>query len=247
MLHIVASHQPHFDFYFGYLGKILHADTFIFSDNVQFTKRNFQHRNRIRTAVGPNGWRWLTVPVRYSSTSKISEVALASNDHDDWRNTHLNVLENEYHRAPYFSQTMSILEAEIYSANGAKTLAQMNEIFVRRFAYEFGLKNERKYVLASQLDIDPPTDKTDRLIKMTKAVGGNAYLAGRGALNYLNPAQFEEAGVTLLIQDMRHPSYAQVHGGQFIQNLGVIDLLMNLGPRKAQEMMTNEHFSYHTA
>jgi len=154
-------------------------------------------------------------------------------------------LENEYHRAPYYAQIAHLLETEIYSGNRATTLAEMNEIFVRRFAHEFGLKNERKYVLASQLAIDPPTDKTDRLIKMTKAVGGDAYLAGRGALDYLNPQQFKNAGITLLIQDMHHPSYSQVHGGQFVQNLGVIDLLMNLGQRKAQEMATNEYFSYH--
>jgi len=245
MIKIAASHQPHYNPYLPYYGKAIHADIFILSDDVQFAKENFQNRNRIRTAVGRDGWRWLTVPVRYNSTSKIREVMLASNAHDNWRQTHLNILENEYHRAPYFRQIFGLLEDEIYSANGAQTLAEMNEIFVRRFAYELGIKSKGKYVLASSLNIDPPTDKTDRLIKLTKAVGGDAYLAGRGALAYLNPRQFEEAGVILLIQDMKCPNYAQVHGGRFLENMGVIDLLMNLGPHRAQEIMTNQYFSYH--
>ena len=44
----------------SYFDKIAGSDLFVFLDEPQFKKREFQNRNRIK---GPNGEVWLTVPV----------------------------------------------------------------------------------------------------------------------------------------------------------------------------------------
>src|SRR5438445_6701005 len=52
--------QPSYIPWRGYFHQIQKADTFVFYDDVQFDKRGWRHRNRIKTPQGPT---WLTIPV----------------------------------------------------------------------------------------------------------------------------------------------------------------------------------------
>ena len=56
---ILAAHQPHYLPWLGYLYKMATCDVFVHLDDVQYKKREFQNRNRIRTHAGP---KWLTAP-----------------------------------------------------------------------------------------------------------------------------------------------------------------------------------------
>ena len=58
----VAIVQSNYIPWRGYFDLIASVDEFIFfSDDVQFTKRDWRNRNQIRTSTGP---KWLTVPVK---------------------------------------------------------------------------------------------------------------------------------------------------------------------------------------
>ena len=57
---IVSVHQPQYLPWLGYFDKIDRADAFVLLDTVQYKKNEWQNRNRIKTAQGPQ---WLTVPV----------------------------------------------------------------------------------------------------------------------------------------------------------------------------------------
>ena len=57
----VAIMQPTFLPWSGYFGLMQSVDMFVFLDSVQFDRRSWQQRNRIKTSSGP---KWLTVPVR---------------------------------------------------------------------------------------------------------------------------------------------------------------------------------------
>ena len=52
--------QPSYLPWLGYFDQMVRADTFVFLDDVQFTRRDWRNRNKIRTR---EGWTWLTVPV----------------------------------------------------------------------------------------------------------------------------------------------------------------------------------------
>ena len=54
----IAIMQPTFLPWLGYFYMIDKADEFVFLDNVQFDKRSWQQRNKIKT---PNGDDWITV------------------------------------------------------------------------------------------------------------------------------------------------------------------------------------------
>ncbi len=105
---IVAIHQPNFWPWIAYFYKILRCDTFVFLDNVQYTKNSFINRNKIKTS---QGYIWLTVPVSFNFGQKILEVKI--NNNTDWRKKHLKTLELNYKKAIFFEEIYEIIK-EVY-------------------------------------------------------------------------------------------------------------------------------------
>ena len=98
---IVAVHQPQYMPWLGYLDKITKSDMFVFLDDVQYKKREFQNRNRLRT---PRGAMWLTVPVMVQGNyfQKINEVRI--NNTVNWQYDHIKAMEHNYGSAPFFKE-----------------------------------------------------------------------------------------------------------------------------------------------
>ena len=57
----IAIHQPEHFPYLGFFQKMKAADIFVILDDVQFTKGNFQHRNRFLNNKGKE--EWFTIPL----------------------------------------------------------------------------------------------------------------------------------------------------------------------------------------
>ena len=104
-----------------WFAKMRAADMFIYLDDVQYEKREFQNRNRIRT---PRGWQYLTAPViskgRFSQ--KINEVEL--DNAAGWQQDHLQAIKLNYARAPYYKDYAPAIE-ELYS-RGYRLLADLS-------------------------------------------------------------------------------------------------------------------------
>ena len=49
---IVAAHQPNFAPWLGFFDKARHCDVLVLLDTVQFIKRGYQNRTRIKTVSG---------------------------------------------------------------------------------------------------------------------------------------------------------------------------------------------------
>src|SRR4029453_9684878 len=82
----------------GYFDLIRAADEFILLDDVQFTKRDWRSRNRIKTQHGPA---WLTIPVRSKGlyTQPIQDTYVSD---AQWGEAHWATLRANYGRAPFF-------------------------------------------------------------------------------------------------------------------------------------------------
>lgn len=70
----VTIHQPDHLGYLGLYHKIMNAEKYVVLDNVQFAKREFIHRNRIR---GAEGALWLSVPVLTKATELLIAITKA--------------------------------------------------------------------------------------------------------------------------------------------------------------------------
>ena len=88
---IVTIHQPQYLPWLGYFDKADRADIFVLLDNVQYTKNDWQNRNKIRTSQGAQ---WLTVPIISNLGQKISDVKIDNTK--NWRKAHLNAIKLNY-------------------------------------------------------------------------------------------------------------------------------------------------------
>lgn len=215
-----AIHQPQYWPGLRFFAKMRAADLFIYLDDVQFEKREFQNRNRIRNA---RGWQYLTVPVisKGKFSQRINETELDNSA--DWRAEHLLAIRTNYGRARFFAQYLPGLE-ELYSREYRLLgeLAAATAGFVRkalaikvpvRFSSEFGVAET----------------STRRLVKLCEAAGAGEYLSGAGARAYLDEKLFESAGVKVSWQHFLPREYPQVFPG-FEPDMSALDLLLNCGP-----------------
>lgn len=216
---IVSIHQPHYLPWLGYFDKIEQSDVFVFLDNVQFKKNEWQNRNKIKTS---SGWQWLSVPVRHSFTQKISEVEI--NNTVLWGRKHLNALITNYSKASFFEDYIGFFE-QTYVREWTY-LADINIHLIKYLADTLGLSG-KKLVLASELE--SREGSTERLVDICKQLGGDTYLSGKDGAKYMDLEIFKEEGIQVIFQDYKHPKYSQLYG-DFEPNLSVIDLLFNCGP-----------------
>jgi hypothetical protein len=216
---IVAVHQPQYLPWLGYFAKIDQADAFVLLDTVQFKKNEWQNRNRIKTAAGPQ---WLTVPVTYRFPQRIDEVGV--NNGERWQHRQRQSLLSNYRQAPYWDQIAPFLD-EIYTP-AWDLLSPLNIFVVKRLAGILGITTP--LYVASELHA-LPEDPDERLIAITKHFGADTYLAGAGGRDYMDLDRYGKNGVKVLFQEYHHPVYEQRFGA-FEPFLSVLDLLFNHGP-----------------
>lgn len=221
-----AIHQPQFLPWLGYLHKINSVDKFIFLDNVQFKKNEFQNRNRLLVAGAA---RWLTVPVSFHFGDTLKETRIAETV--PWRKKMMQALDLNYAKTPFFRPFRAGLAGVIEPK--WESLAKLNEATVRWLMKCFDMHTET-FTSSQFPELSP--EPTQRLIDICRRVGADTYLSGVGARNYLEPAEFEKAGIKLEFQQFEHPVYPQHHGSQFTEEgavfvpcLSAIDGLFNCG------------------
>jgi hypothetical protein len=216
---IVAVHQPQYLPWLGYFDKINRADVFVLLDNVQFKKNEWQNRNRIKTAGGPQ---WLTVPVTYKFPQRINEVVI--NNRERWQHQQRQAILSNYRKAPCWDYVAAFLE-EIFPPVW-EYLAPLNIFVVKRLAEILGIATP--LYAASELPAFPE-NPDERLIAIARHFGANTYLAGGGGRNYMDLDRYEKNGIKVLFQEYHHPVYEQRFGA-FEPFMSVLDLLFNHGP-----------------
>ena len=221
---VVCIHQPDFAPWLGFFDRLKRCDKFIVLDNVQFLRRGWNHRDRIRTA---DGERWLTVPVlkRGRREQPINRVEI--DESTDWRRQHLEILRHAYGRAACFQPHFSAI-SEIYGRRHGR-LIDLNRDLIDTLARRFDAVADTW--LASELSVYGRG--TGMLVELVRAVGGSTYLTGQGARAYLDESRFAAAGIEIEWQRFADPVYPQVHGDRFVRGLSGLDCLFNCGAASA--------------
>jgi len=215
----VAVHQPQYLPWIGYFHKIMNVDVFVFLDNVQYKKREFQNRNKIKTSQGPI---WLTVPAITKGRfyQKIKDVEI--NNTERWKEKHFEAIKRNYSKAKYFRDWYMFLE-ELYS-KGWNKLIDLNVFIIKKFI-EY-LEIEVEIFFETELNITG--EKTERIINICKKLDADTYYSGVGARDYLEEEKFKEEEINLEYQNFSHPVYPQIYG-DFISHLSILDLFLNCG------------------
>ena len=212
--------QPSYIPWRGYFDLIHDADLFVFYDDVQYDRRGWRNRNRVRT---PRGTDWLTIPVKARGAQTehipILEIETAG---DDWPREHLATLTRLYGKAPFFERYRAWLE-DAY-ASPPRLLADFTIATTIAIARVLGITTE--FVRSSTLHASGT--KTDRLLVVCLKVGATRYLSGPSARDYIEEEKFEEAGIALEWKSYEYPDYAQLHPG-YDPFVTILDLLFMTG------------------
>ena len=200
----VAIVQSNYIPWKGYFDLISSADEMIIYDDMQYTRRDWRNRNKIKT---PQGAKWLTVPVH--SKGQYFQTIRETRIHGfDWSALHWKALELNYRRARFFSDILQWLRP-LYLNRSYTNLSQMNRTFIVEICnyLEIGtlIKNSWDYELVE--------GKSERLANLCRQAGADHYISGPAAKGYINEKTFLEYGIKLSWFNYDgYPTYPQLLG-----------------------------------
>jgi hypothetical protein len=217
---IVAIQQPEHLPWIGFFNKMIQSDLYVFLDNVQFKKRYFENRNRIKTR---DDIKWLTVPVKSKGkyTQRINEVEIDNSTF--WQKRYLGLFEHAYKKCPYWKDIKEIVYRCINQDNSK--LVNLNLKLIK----ECGdyLQINTPTVLASELGLDSFSD-SELIREICLTTKADTYISGSDGRSYLKLNKFNLCGINVIYHDFEHPIYPQMYRG-FVSHMSIIDLIGNCG------------------
>lgn len=224
--------QPSYIPWRGYFEQIHKADVFVFYDDVQYDKRGWRNRNRIKT---DRGTRWLTIPVlskgTYQNRTPINKIKI--NQEQTWAKSHWGIVRQSYLKAPHFDRYADMLKA--FYRQTPTYLSEFVIEFTIALAHKLGIA-DTDFVCSSELDVTG--EKTDRLLAILERLGATHYISGPSARNYIEEEKFEAAGITLEYMNYAYPKYEQLHP-PYDPQVSILDLLFMQGPNAPQYIWGN--------
>jgi hypothetical protein len=211
--------QPSYLPWLGFFEQMTRSDKFVLLDDVQYTRRDWRNRNKVRVK---EGWVWLTVPVQQKSRFSQSLLETRIDNSVSWRRKHLETLRQHYCKAPFFE----------------KYFPRCQQVYEKDWTFLFDLCLETINLIKEEMGIETPLlrssemkpggEKTERLVSICRELGATHYLSGESGSNYIAEEDFSSQGIALEYQNYEHPVYPQRYTG-FVPHLSAIDLLFNCG------------------
>lgn len=205
----------------GYFDLINKVHEFILFDDMQYTRRDWRNRNKIKT---PQGLQWLTIPVQVKGKflQKINQTYVGN---PNWASEHWKTLIQNYARAPYFRTYRETFE-ELYLGCSSLQLSKINHRFISAICNLLGITSE----LSWSSDYRIIDGKTERLVNLCQQAEAAEYISGPSAKGYIDPDLFKKAGIKLTFMDYSdYPEYPQLYP-PFEHGVSIVDLLFNIGP-----------------
>ncbi len=215
----IAVLQPSYLPWLGFFDQMARVDTFVLLDDIQYTRRDWRNRNRIRVK---DGWAWLTVPViqkdRFEQTLLETEIDNTVN----WRAKHLRAIQHSYSRAPHFKEYFPYFET-LYS----REWRLLVDLCCETIRYLKEALNIKTPILRSS-ELDAGGAKGGRILAICQKLEADRYLTGDKARDYLSEEEFLAQRIVLEYHNYVHPEYRQPFPG-FVPYLSIVDLLFNHG------------------
>ena len=226
----VAILQSNYIPWKGYFDLIFNVDEFIIYDDMQFTKRDWRNRNKIKT---PTGLQWLSVPVLSKGKfhQKINQTKINGNK---WQKDHWNTLTKNYSRAHFFEEISKWLKP-LYLERDYSFLSDLNLTFIDAICSYLNIKTK----ISSSSGYELTGDKTKRLANLCKQALGTEYISGPAAKDYIDEGVFDHLGIKLTWFNYgNYESYTQLWGS-FCHDVSILDLLFNCGQDAAGYLKYN--------
>tara|TARA_B110000008_G_scaffold276106_1_gene314820 strand:- start:5183 stop:5881 length:699 start_codon:yes stop_codon:yes gene_type:complete len=226
---ILTAHQPVYLPWLGLFHKIAIADLFCYFDIVQYQRKDYNNRNKIKTS---NGELWLSVPVESKGhlNKNVSDILIIQ---DHWVQKHIRSIELNYKKTPFYLDYFPGLQ-EILINQSKSSLGILNLKLLEYFMNCLGIKTP----LVKASDYDFNGIGSDLVLDMCIKLGADKYIFGAQGKNYANTNSFMKSNIQVEFQNYIHPVYSQI-GRDFVPYMSIIDLLFNEGEQSFEILMSN--------
>jgi hypothetical protein len=189
-----AIHQPNFFPRLSTLAKLYAADCWIVLDDVQFARRDYQHRCRLAPLGESARWQWLSLSVRLPAgrVTRINQARLVDRVHCQRRIE--GMTRHLYTRSPYWPTVSESLQRVLDLMDRTDSLTEVTTSSTRVLLDALGWRG--KVVKSS--DLIARTGRSERLADLTRAVGASEYICGTGGMRYIQHEPFTEQGLMII-------------------------------------------------
>lgn len=225
--------QPYFFPYLGYWQMIHAVDKYVIFDDVNYIKRGWIARNRIKA----NGQ-----AIRFGiAVRKVSQNRLIT-EHERMASPEeagklLHELDMAYHKAPYYDQVMPLMERIL--GNTETNLADYLSYEIMQVCDYLGISTP--ILRSSRMEYDHSGNGQDKILDLCKVTGSDSYVNAIGGRELYDHDRFRREGVELSFLKMRQVQYEQGEG-EFIPSLSIIDVMMNNSHEQLDELLSQYDF-----
>lgn len=210
----------------GYFDLINKVDEFVLYDCVQYTKRDWRNRNKIKTT---NGLLWLTIPVvQENQFQKISEIKI---NELSWAKNHWKTISQSYAKAAFFKEYKDVFE-DLYLGCNEEYLSDVNYRFITAVNKILGINT----VIRKSSEFKLVDGQTEKLLNICKQCNADTYLSGPAAKDYFDENLATQENIKVEWMDYSgYPEYNQLYP-PFEHGVSILDLIFNEGPNAKNYM-----------
>lgn len=191
----ISVMQPYLAPYAGYFRLLCDVDVFVVLDEVQFPRRGWVHRNRLRLHNGSLGW--LTLPLAYApQDTPILRLEFAP-DAEAWTRGVLRRFAALKAPGPQVRECLPLIAA-------AETPCDSLIRLTARFSAALGMT--APVLRQSALSLPAGLKGVERIHEICRLLGADRYVNSPGGRDLYDPADFRRRGVELqLLPDYHGP------------------------------------------
>ena len=222
--------QPYWFPYLGYFQHCVSVDKFVFLTDANYKKKGWINRNRI---IVDSREHMITVPLQKASqNNKIFEHKVLQ-DHR-WKKSILATLRHSYHKAPFYSAAISVVEQALMSP-----AISISDYAIESIAAVFEYIQGRAPVFeTSDKYNNADLIGENRIIDICLRAGADHYCNPISGCKLYDPASFRDRGLSLFFLEPSLKRYPQL-SNKYIPSLSIIDALMMNSQSDMRELLNS--------
>ena len=205
----------------GYFDLINSVDEFVLYDDMQYTRRDWRNRNKLKTA---QGLKWLSIPVLVKGKyyQKIADTMVSDKG---WASDHWQTIKQFYSRTEFFNDYKKPIQ-DVYLGAQSDRLSQINFSFIKAINSILGIQTK----ITWSSDYELVEGRTERLLGICQQAGASTYVSGPAAKDYFDMSLADKLGIRVEWMDYSgYPEYRQLYP-PFEHGVSILDLIFNEGP-----------------
>ncbi|SCF82877.1 WbqC-like protein family protein [Streptomyces sp. MnatMP-M27] len=224
-----AIHQPNLFPRLSTLAKLYAADRWIVLDDVQFARRDYQHRARLASLRDPRARQWLSLSTHLprGRPTLILEARLA--EPHRCRRRVAELVRQHNGCSHHWHAVQEVLDPVLERFGTTDHTADITEASSLALLSSLGWRGE---VLRSSA-LPARDGRSQRLADLAAATGSTVCLCGTGGMRYLEVEAFTEHRITVV--PFRTPVVAPVW--QFAREVSALWALASIGPSSLAEAL----------